>query len=379
MAIHFEREEFADRMERLQAKMVEDKYDAMLLFAQESMYWLTGYDTFGYCFFQCMIVTKDGEITLLTRSADLRQARLTSIVEDIRIWTDRDGANPAIDLRNILDERGLLGTKLGLEYDTQGLTAANGRLIDETLRTFAKLEDASSIVPMLRTVKSSAEIGYVRRAAELGDEAFEAALNIAKAGADEGDILAAIFSGGGDYPGNEFILGSGRDALLCRYKSGRRKLDLQDQLTIEWAGVYRHYHCAYMQTIPIGSATPRHQELYEAAHTALLACRDAMQIGNTFGDVFTAHARVMEDAGLVSHRLNACGYSLGATYTPCWMDKPMFYQDNPAVIEPGMVLFAHMIIMDSETDTAMTLGRTFLTGEDGPESLSKLPLDLAVR
>ena len=50
----------------------------MLLFAQESMYWLTGYDTFGFCFFQCLVVKADGSMVLLTRSADLRQARQTS-------------------------------------------------------------------------------------------------------------------------------------------------------------------------------------------------------------------------------------------------------------------------------------------------------------
>ena len=55
----------------------------MLLFAQESMYWLTGYDTFGFCFFQCLVVKADGSMVLLTRSADLRQARHTSIIENI--------------------------------------------------------------------------------------------------------------------------------------------------------------------------------------------------------------------------------------------------------------------------------------------------------
>ncbi len=40
---------------------------------------------------------------------------------------------------------------------------------------------------------------------------------------------------------------------------------------------------------------------------------------------------------------------------------PMFYQGNPEPIAPDMTLFAHMIIMDSETETAMTLGRTYLT------------------
>ncbi|MBL4892305.1 MAG: aminopeptidase P family N-terminal domain-containing protein, partial [Rhizobiaceae bacterium] len=49
MALHFERGEYAARLDRLKERMAEEKLDCMLLFAQESMYWLTGYDTFGYC------------------------------------------------------------------------------------------------------------------------------------------------------------------------------------------------------------------------------------------------------------------------------------------------------------------------------------------
>jgi len=37
--------------------------------------------------------------------------------------------------------------------------------------------------------------------------------------------------------GNEFIIGSGKEALLVRYHSGRRRLEANDQLTIEFAGV----------------------------------------------------------------------------------------------------------------------------------------------
>jgi Xaa-Pro dipeptidase len=44
-----------------------------------------------------------------------------------------------------------------------------------------------------------------------------------------------------------------------------------------------------------------------------------------------------------------------------------------------MTLFAHMIIMDSETETAMTLGRTYLTTETQPKPLSRHDLDLIVR
>ncbi|TIV65081.1 MAG: aminopeptidase P family protein, partial [Mesorhizobium sp.] len=375
MALHFERSEFDARRDRLLIEMAEKKLDAVLLFAQESMYWLTGYDTFGFCFFQCLVVKADGSMVLLTRSADLRQARHTSTIENIMLWTDRDGANPAIDLRNLLNDLDLLGARIGVEYDTHGLTAYNGRRVDEQLQTFGQIADASGIVGRLRLFKSPAEIAKAEKAAGLSDDALDAALPLIKQGGDEGLILAAmqgaVFAGGGDYPANEYIIGSGADALLCRYKAGRRKLTKNDQLTLEWAGVFHHYHAPMMRTVLTGKVSKRHQELFDAARAALLAVEKAMTPGNSFGDVFDAHARTLEAHNLTKHRLNACGYSVGARFTPSWMDMPMFYQGNPEPIAPNMTLFAHMIIMDSETETAMTLGRTYLTTESAPKPLSR--------
>ena len=383
MALHFERPEFDARRDRLLTEMAEKKLDAILLFAQESMYWLTGYDTFGFCFFQSLVVKSDGSMVLLTRSADLRQARQTSIIENIVLWTDRDGANPAVELRNLLNDLDLLGKRIGVEYDTHGLTAFNGRRLDEQLQTFGQIADASGIVGRLRLFKSPAEIKKAEKAAQLADDALDAALPLIKQGGDEAAILAAmqgtILAGGGDYPANEFIIGSGSDALLCRYKAGRRKLNKNDQLTLEWAGVFHHYHAAMMRTVLTGKPSKRHQELFEAARDALVAVEKAMVPGNSFGDVFDAHARTMEAHGLTKHRLNACGYSLGARFTPSWMDMPMFYQGNPEPIAPNMTLFAHMIIMDSETETAMTLGRTYLTTDSQPKPLSRHDLDLIVQ
>ena len=383
MALHFSASEYANRLERLQAAMDENKLDCLLLFSQESMFWLTGYDTFGFCFFQCLVVKRDGEMVLVTRSPDLRQARHTSNIENIVIWTDRAGADPTLDLYNVLGNLDLVGCRIGIEYDTVGLTARHGKSLDERLKAFAETSDASGLVEGLRTVKSKAELAYVRQAGELADLAFDEAIKLTKAGADEGDILAAmhsaIFSRGGDYPGNEFIIGSGKDALLCRYKSGRRKLSKNDQLTLEWAGTMAHYHAAMMRTLIIGKPTARHEELYAAARDALVEVRDAMVIGNKISDMFDAHVRVLDNAGLVRHRLNACGYSLGASFSPSWMDTPMIYAGNDMEIRENMVFFIHMIIADSDTDTAMTPGQSYITTPSGPESLTRHEIDLIVR
>lgn len=344
------------------------------------MYYLTGYDTFGYVFFQCMVLTSDGRMALLTRSADRLQAGFTSIVDDIRIWVDGPNARPAVELISILREFGLEGGRLGIEFDAYGLTAFNGQKLTAALDGFATSEDASDLVTRQRAVKSATELVYVRMAAALADDALEAANRLAVPGAFEGDILAemqsAVFRGGGDDPANEYIIGSGPGALMCRYFSGRRHLDQNDMLTLEFAGAYRHYHAALMRTIAIGTVSPRLRDMHKAAEEALLACEQKLKPGTTFGEVFDTHALSLDAAGHRDHRLNACGYSLGTTFAPNWMDWPMFYHDNSAVIETGMTLFLHMILFDNEKGLAMTLARTSEVTAHGAKSLSRIPLDL---
>jgi Xaa-Pro dipeptidase len=384
MPIHFTASELSQRRAAACAELKARRLDALLMFRQESMYYLTGYDTFGYVFFQCLLLTADGKTMLLTRAPDLRQAKFTSDVKDVRIWVDRHGATPADDLKVVLGEYGLKGRKLGVEYNAYGLTAANGRNLDDGLASFATLADASDLVSKLRLIKSPAEIAYVRKAAELADSAWDAAVANARPGAFEGDILAAmhgaIFSGGGDYPANDFIIGSGTGpqsgAMMCRYYSGRRHLEPNDQLTLEFAGIYRHYHACLMRTLRIGQAPRREIDLYKAAKDALIASEDTLRPGRTVGEVFDAHARTLDAASLSKYRLNACGYSLGTTYAPNWMDWPMIYKDNPVALAPGMVFFLHMIIFDDENHLAVTLGRTSLVTDQGAEALSKRALEI---
>ena len=383
MKLHFTHEEFRGRERRTLAAMARARLDALFLFSPESHYWLTGYDTFGYCFFQCLVLTADGRSALLTRSADLRQARLTSRVADVRVWKDGVDAAPVAELRALAAELGLDGGRIGVEWASKGLDGASGRALDEAFAGAATLVDASRLVPELRLVKSPAELAYVRRAGRLADDALAAALAATGPGADEAWIQAAltgaVYAGDGDETGNPPIVGSGPYALLCRAHSGRRRLDDHDQLTLEWAGTYRRYHAAQMRTICVGTPSSRHAELFEAAHEALAACEARLRPGYAVGEVYDAHARVLDRLGLGAHRLNACGYALGATYAPSWMEWPMCYEGNPVVLEPNMVFFLHMILMDSDTGTAMTLGRTSIVTDGAPEPLSAHPLELLTR
>ena len=85
MALHFTREEFQQRLTAARARLAERELDGILLFAPESHYYLSGYDTFGFAMFQCMVLPVEGELQLLTRAPDLRQAQQTSILHDRQI------------------------------------------------------------------------------------------------------------------------------------------------------------------------------------------------------------------------------------------------------------------------------------------------------
>ena len=374
MPLHFDTNEYQLRRDAVIDRMHKLGLNGLLIFKQESMYYLTGYDTFGFCFFQCLYLGADGRYFLLTRAPDWRQAMHTSDIEDIRIWVDGDGVNPMNDLAMGLRDYEAKGP-LGCEYHAYGLSAGLGKMLDEKIATQWKLIDQSALVSELRVVKSDAEVAFVRKAASLADDAMDAAIATAGPNVFEGDVLAAmqgaIFKGGGDYPGNEFIIGSGNGSLLCRYFSGRRTIDTNDQLTLEYAGVYRHYHAALMQTFLVGEPHPEQVAMHSACSDAMEACLEKIKPGLPMGQVFDEHAKRLDDAGYRDHRMNACGYSLGAMFTPTWMDYPMFYTNNPYIMSVNNVFFIHIMVMNADTQRSMSIGQTVRVSETGVERLSR--------
>ena len=100
---------------------------------------------------------------------------------------------------------------IGIEYDSYGLTGRNTLKLNNSLKDFGNLKDKSELISYLRVIKSNEEIVYVKKAAELADNALDAVWKTAKSGVNEGKILAemqkVVFEGGGDYPANDYIIG----------------------------------------------------------------------------------------------------------------------------------------------------------------------------
>jgi Xaa-Pro aminopeptidase len=138
--LYFSLDEFAARKSRGLAAMAEAGLDGLLMFKQESMYYLSGYDTDGFVLFQTMLLGADGHLGLVTRSADRVQAAFTSIVEAVR-----------------------------------------GRMLEAGLAGFCTLVDASDLVRRIRLIKSPAELDCFRKAGALCQKAQDEAIRLSRA------------------------------------------------------------------------------------------------------------------------------------------------------------------------------------------------------
>jgi Xaa-Pro dipeptidase len=131
-----------------------------------------------------------------------------------------------------------------------------------------------------------------------------------------------------------------------------------------------------MRTVAIGKHDDYQRRMFEATKAAMEAMTAAAKPGRPLGEIDDAHRRAYDEAGFEHARMAACGYSLGATYRPNWMDTPpMLFSGNRTIAVPGMVLFLHAILVDKPRGYAMSAGHTVVLTDAGCEILSRLPLD----
>jgi Xaa-Pro dipeptidase len=382
--IHFSRDEFYQRQTKTRAWLEELELDGLLLFKIEDMYWLTGYETDGFCIFGCMFIGTDGALTHLARPADLGNLSYSSICEDVRVSPDTQGSTRSEHIKEMLRSLGMEGKKIGIQVDTMGLTPRLFLEVQEMLNGWCNLSVAPEFIRELRLVKSPQELTYFRKAGEILDIVMEKAIEATHAGAFEGDIYATIYDTlfrlDADLPAHIPPLGSGDSALNLRYTTGRKHVQKNDQLTLELGLAYRHYHVASMCVALTGpEINERHLEMHTAGVAALNATQEIMRPGTTVGELFDTYKTTLEDHGEHDAVLTVAGYTMGAMWPPTWMEQPMIFAGNPTVLEENMTFFNHMILNDRETGLSMAVGEQAIVTEGAPEIITHVSREPVIR
>ena len=381
---HFSREEFSQRQQKTRKHLQNLELDGLLLFKIEDMYWLTGYESDGFCIFGSMFIGTDGTLTHLARPADLGNLSYSSICEDVRISPDTEDSTRAEHIKDMLRSLGMEGKKIGIQVDTMGLTPRLFLEISEILDGWCELTVAPDFIRILRLVKSPQELSYFRKAGEVMDIVMDKVIEATYPGAFEGDIYATfydtLFRLDADLPAHIPPLGSGESALNLRYTTKRKNVSENDQVTLELGLAYRHYHVACMGVVLTGpEINKRHLKMHKTSVTALDEVQAALRPGTTVGELFNIYKETLEEHGEHDAVLTVAGYTMGAMWPPTWMEEPMIFEGNPLVLEENMTFFTHMILNDRETGLSMAVGETAIVTKDAPEIITHTPREPIIK
>ena len=381
---HFSREEFSQRQQKTRKHLQKLELDGLLLFKIEDMYWLTGYESDGFCIFGSMFIGTDGALTHLARPADLGNLSYSSICEDVRISPDTEDSTRAEHIKDMLRSLGMEGKKIGIQVDTMGLTPRLFLEISAILDGWCELTVAPDFIRILRLVKSPQELNYFRKAGEVMDIVMDKVIEATYPGAFEGDIYATfydtLFRLDADLPAHIPPLGSGESALNLRYTTKRKNVSENDQVTLELGLAYRHYHVACMGVVLTGpEINKRHLKMHKTSVTALDEVQAALRPGTTVGELFDIYKETLEEHGEHDAVLTVAGYTMGAMWPPTWMEEPMIFEGNPLVLEENMTFFTHMILNDRETGLSMAVGETAIVTKDAPEIITHTPREPIIK
>jgi Xaa-Pro aminopeptidase len=270
----------------------------------------------------------------------------------------------------------------------------------------AQVLSRTGLAARLRQTKSEYERTLLRKSGEISSEAHKAGMRAAIPGAYEYAVTSAIEgvfrlrgAMGWSYPS---IAGSGPNATVLHYNSGRRRMDAGDLMLVDAAASYQYYTVDITRTYPVsGKFSEPQKDIYSLVLAAQDAAREVAKPGAFPYDVHQKTVDVIK-AGLL--RLGLITDAEGDQYRTWYTHSSVHYlgmdvhdvgdprvplaAGQAFVIEPGIYIRPDALdalprteenlafiakvrpAFEKYRDIGVRIEDSFLLTEDGLEDLS---------
>lgn len=354
----FPQAEYKRRYARLQNLMDRAGIDALVLTQEENIRYLTGYNSViwvvGRWLPTVFIATRDPATAVLVISAfDTGCARGSSWVPEIVGYTDLQASDLPATVAEELKSRGLPGRPIGMETGPGSAMVLPFDLATKVVAAAGdNVQDASRIMSTLRMMKSEAELDRVRRSAQAAVAGYRAALEMAKAGVTEKELVSACAAAmhmHGTTAGTRptflnCVAGPDRYSLVDSPASDRR-LAPGDVVFLDGGSGCDGYMSDIIRMIGVGELTAeaeRYAELASVANSAMLA---TVRPGVRASEVYEAGRQPYDDAGVGAAAGALFGHGIGMEV---W-ERPFIRrhddQGENIALRPGMTLCLEPILV----------------------------------
>jgi ectoine hydrolase len=348
----FSMEEYNRRIRKTKQAMDHCGMELLLITDPANMNYLTGYDGWSFYVHQGVILSLDADHPLwFGRQQDSNGARLTSWLPDDCIhgypdeYVQSRYTHTMRYVAQLLRDKGLAEKRLGLEMDGYWFSARMYLTLQEELPRTTLL-DGTNLVNWVKTVKSAAEIAYLRQAARICEKVMQTAIDGIAPGGRESDAAAMVSAAqiagtaefGGAPPAIFPIMPSAERTSTAhltydpdrRYQSG-------DVVLLELCGARHRYHAPLARTVFLGDPPDDLLKTAEGVVTGLQQTLQFMGPGVTAEEVEARWRAAIAHTGVV--KPSRVGYSYGLNYVPDWGEHTVSLRPgDKTVLEPGMTI-----------------------------------------
>jgi Xaa-Pro dipeptidase len=384
----FDRQEYQQRLGKIRKEMGRRGLELLIVNDIANQHYITGYDGWSFYTPQTVLVPiEDSEEPVwLGRAMDAAGGLLTAWMKPQNVvgfpesYVQQVDRHPMDWIAEWIVAKGWGGRRVGIELEAYYFSPkAHARLVAGLPN--ATFVDADLLVNWIRSVKSGAEIDYLRKASHLAEAAVKAAYDAIAPGVRECDAIARIqaaqVAGSSEYAGDitalpPTILG-GENASAPHIMWSERRFGADETIALELAGVCRRYTAGLARTMQLGKATPEVTETAKAVLEGMEAVLHATRPGALAEDVELAWRKVIERYGLKKE--SRIGYSIGVAYPPDWGEHTISLRPgDKSVLQPGNVI--HSILGMWMDGWGIEVSETILVTETGAETLTNLPREI---
>ena len=348
----FSEEEFQQRVRKTKEMMDKDGMEMLLVMDPANMNYLTGYDGWSFYVHQGVIVSLDAQHPFwFGREQDSNGARITSWLPDDCIhgypdeYVQSRYTHTMRWVADLLRQKGLEKKRFGVEMDGYWFNARMYVTLLEELPD-AVLMDGTNLVNWIKTVKSPAEITYIKQAAQICEKVMQTAVDKIDIGVWEKDaaanVSAAQIAGmntfGGSSPAIFPIMPSAERTSTAHLTfDPDRQYRKNDVVLLELSGARHRYHAPLSRTVYLGEPPQDLQKTADDVVTGLQETLTFIKPGVTAEEVEERWRKAIAHTGLV--KPSRVGYSYGLNYPPDWGEHTISLRPgDKTILKPNMTI-----------------------------------------
>lgn len=341
-SLAFSKDEFADRREKLLARMRAENIDAVVVTSAANYYYLCGLALSVPLGTFALIIRKDGQGYWV-----IRKIEITNLEEFVEAAGWSEVAKAVGDEENSEEEFSraitrVVGEKarVGFELSSRSVSFSNIQAVARD--SSIEIWDVTPMIESLRMVKTPKEIEYLARSGEMTAAAMNDTIAALKDGVTDSQLAAqasySLLSRGSDTLTQTPFVTAGLRSALAHSTSVNERILPGEIVNFEFSSVVERYCTPVFRGAVLGQPSNEIRDFHDASLAALNAALAGFAPGMTSHDADRVLRAELERTGYAQYSLCRAAYSIGIGYMPSWDEDHIMKvrEHDQRILQPGM-------------------------------------------